>query len=84
MAKKKYNLIQIFGLKEGIFWKRTWTMHTKFNWIGKLSMFPIALLLISLAHYAFALMHFLFESFLFMVHKGQFQINLNKMRTQLS
>lgn len=81
---KKYNLIQLFGLKEGVFWKRTFTMHKKFNWVGKLSMFPIALFLISLAHYAFAVMHFLFECFLFIVHKGQFQINLNKMRTQFS
>jgi len=81
--KKNYNLIQIFGLKELVFWKRTYTMHEKYNILGKILVFPPTLLLIAIFHYAFAMMHFLFESFLFFVHKGQFKLNINKMNAQL-
>jgi len=80
---KKFNLMKAFLLKEGVFWKRTWLMHTKFGWISKFLVFPLALILISLFHYAFAFMHFGFECFLYVAHRGQFQINLNKMKNQL-
>jgi len=86
MKKKfniRYTLIGIFGIKECVFWKRTYNMHNKFNWVGKLSFFPISIILIAIAHYAFAFMHFLFETFLWIVCRGQFRINLNKMKTQL-
>lgn len=84
MGKKKFNLLIAFFLKESVFWKRTWTMHGKFNWFGKLTIFPISLLFLGIFHYVFAFMHFSFETFLWFVHRGQFNINLNKMRTQLS
>jgi len=75
IKKKSLNLIKVFGFKEAKFWKRTWTMKYRLNWIA----FAIALIFIALAHYAFALMHFLFECVLFVVMRPQFKANLNKM-----
>lgn len=84
MGKLKFNLMYVFLLKEVVFWKRTWQMHKKFKLAGKIFAFPIALLMVAIGHYAFAIMHFGFESFLWVVHRGQFKINLNKMKAQLS
>ena len=76
--KKSPNLIKVFGLKEKAFWKRTWTMRKKLSWVG----FGLALIFITVAHYAFALMHFLFECFLWVVMKPQFKANLRKLQLQ--
>jgi len=78
MTKKSLNLIKVFAHKEVKFWNRTWTMRKKLNLVG----FGIALLFITLGHYAFALMHFLFECVLFFVMRPQFKANLNKMYLQ--
>ena len=77
---KKTNLIKVFLLKEKKFWKRTWDMHKKFNWLGKLSVFLVSLIIITIAHYSFALMHFLFECFLWLFMRGQFKLNLIKLQ----
>ena len=74
----KTNLVKLFLKKEGIFWKRTWTMRKKLNWFG----FAIALLLITIGHYAFALMHFLFECFLWITWRPMFRANLQKLQLQ--
>ena len=78
--KSSRNLIKVFGLKEVKFWKRTWTMKQKMNWFG----FGIGLIFITVAHYAFALMHFLFECFLWIVMRPQFKANVNKMYSQVA
>ena len=70
------NIFKVFWLKEKKFWKRTWTMHTKFNWFGKIIVFIPSILLIGIFHYAFALMHFGFELFLSIVIKDQFIRNM--------
>lgn len=72
----KTNLIKIFFEKEKAFWKRTWTMKKKLNWIG----FIIAVILISIGHYGFALMHFLFECFLWIFWRAMFRANLQKLQ----
>lgn len=74
------NLIRVFGLKETKFWKRTWTMKDKMNWVG----FAIGLIFITVAHYAFALMHFLFECVLWAAVPSQFRANINKMYAQVA
>ena len=84
MKNQKFNLIKIFLLKEKVFWKRTWAMHTKFNWFAKFTAFPIALIVIAIFHYAFAFMHFMFECFLWIFIRGQFELNMRKMQKQLS
>lgn len=78
MSSHSTNLIKVFGLKEAKFWKRTWTMRKKLSWFG----FGIALIFLTPAHYAFALMHFLFECFLWVVMRPQFKVNLVKLQAQ--
>lgn len=77
-TNKSLNLIKVFVLKESKFWKRTWTMRKKLSWMG----FGIAIIFIAIAHYAFALMHFLFECFLWVVVRPQFKANIEKMYVQ--
>ena len=76
--KKSPNLIKVFYLKEVKHWKRTMTMRKKLSWVG----FIIALIFITAGHYAFALMHFLFECFLWLVMRPQFKANIRKLYAQ--
>ena len=75
----KLNLIKVFLLKEKKFWQRTWEMKNKIN----LFWFIIAIILISIGHYAFAFMHFLFECFLWLVARKQYRLNLYKLYKQV-
>jgi len=61
-------------------------MHHKFNGFMKFFPlgFPLALILIAVAHYAFAIMHFLFECFLFLVMRPQFKTNMVKLQAQVA
>ena len=61
-------------MKEKIFWRRTIQMKNKLNFFW----FILAVLLISIGHYAFALMHILFESYLWIIRSDQFKKNLEK------
>lgn len=76
--QKSLSLIKVFILKEKDFWKRTWTMRKKSGWLG----FIIAIPFLTIAHYAFALMHFLFECFLWLTMKPQFRSNMKKFQLQ--
>jgi len=78
--KKSLSLIRVFGLKEAQHWRRTWTMRKKLSWVG----FIIALIFITVGHYIFALMHFLFECFLWIVMRPQFKINMEKLQAQVT
>ena len=71
---KQLNLIKAFAFKEKVFWKRTWGM-TKRSWIA----FILAIPFITIAHYAFALMHFGFEFVLWVFRSPQFEVNLQRM-----
>ena len=77
--KKSPNLIRVFLLKEKVFWKRTWTMRKRLSWFG----FAIGIIFIALFHYAFALMHFLFECFLWLAMRPQFKANMRKLELQV-
>lgn len=77
--QKSLNLIRIFLLKEKVFWKRTWEMRKKAGWLG----FLIAIPLLTVAHYAFALMHFLFECFLWITMRAQYRENIKKLQVQI-
>ena len=48
---------------------------------SKFVSYPIMVIIISFFHYCFALMHFLFESFLFITNKNQFKLNLININT---
>ena len=76
----KPTLLSILWKKEKIHWKRIKQMFSKFNgWVSKLSFGVIVAILVTLAHYAFALMHTLFELFLFVFMRDAFKANLQKM-----
>jgi len=73
----KTNLFKVFYQKEKLFWNRTREMkdEKEISFIG----FLIATVIISIGHYAFAFMHFLFECFLFVFFRKQFKSNLEKL-----
>ena len=77
--KNSLNLIKIFKLKEAHFWKRTLTMKDEVGWFG----FCIGILFITIFHYMFAGMHFLFESWVWLTNRNQYKQNLNKMYAQV-
>ena len=70
----KTNLLKVFFEKEKVFWKRTWTMKKRLNIVG----FIIGIILISIGHYVFALMHLLFECFLWLFWRPMFKANMQK------
>jgi hypothetical protein len=76
----KTNLVQILWKKEKIHWNRLGQMFKKFNgWISKLTFGLIVAILIIIAHYAFALMHALYEIFLWVFFRKAFRANLQKL-----
>jgi hypothetical protein len=68
-------LVKAMAIKERIFWKRTISMKKKIGWFG----FLIALVFITLAHYAFAFMTFMSEAFMWAIGSPQFKVNVAKM-----
>ena len=81
MLVQKNNLIICFLHKEGIYWRRMWNMKKKknANWIK----WGISTFFVTLFHYAYALMHFLFECFLYVFNRKQFTQNLDKLNHQI-
>ena len=76
----KTNYLQILWKKEKIHWNRTIGVFTKFNnWIGKLTIGLIIAIIGSVAHYCFAIMHTLFEMFLWVFFRRAFKANLQKL-----
>ena len=76
----KTNLVTILWKKEIIHWKRLGLMFRKFNgWVSKATFGLIVAILIIIAHYAFALMHTLYEIFLWVFFRKAFRANLQKL-----
>ena len=76
----KTTLLQILWKKEKIHWKRIKQLFGKFNgWAYKLTFGLIVAILVSLGHYAFALMHTLYECLLFVFARQAFKSNLQKL-----
>ncbi len=76
----KTSLAQILWKKELNYWKRVGAMFDRFNgWLNKATFGIIVVILVSIGHYAFALMHTLYECFLFVVANKMFKENLQKM-----
>lgn len=76
----KTNLFIILWKKEKIHWKRIGQLLKKFNGLAyKLSFGLIVALLVSIFHYVFALMHTLYEVFLFIFARQAFKANLQKL-----
>jgi hypothetical protein len=76
----KTTLLSILWKKEKIHWKRIVQIFSKINgWIFKLTFGVIVAILVTLFHYAFALMHTLYEMFLFVFARQAFKANLQKL-----
>ena len=80
----KTTLINILYRKEIIHWKRVKEMFGKFpNWTSKLTFGIIVIVLVTISHYLFAIMHTLFELFLFIFVRDAFKANLQKLSVNL-
>jgi hypothetical protein len=75
----KTNLFKVFFLKEKKFWERNWNIRKKLTWVG----FVICVLLLIVPHYAFMLMHFLFESALWIFKRTQFRENIKLLQNSI-
>ncbi len=76
----KTTLIAILWKKEIIHWKRVKEMFGKFpNWVSKLTFGIIVIALVTIGHYLFALMHTVYEIFLFIFARQLFKANMQKM-----
>ena len=76
----KTNLITILWKKEKNHWNRTFeTVNKVNNWVGKIAMGIILLTIGNFTHYAFAIMHTLYEIFLWLFFRKAFKANLQKL-----
>ncbi len=76
----KTSLLQILWKKEKIHWKRIKQMFGKFHgWLNKATFGFITAVFVTIFHYLFALMHTLYELFLFVFFRNAFKANLQKM-----
>lgn len=76
----KTNLITILWKKEIVHWKRIRQMFKKFNSIAsKITFGLIIAILVTIGHYAFAIMHTLYELFLYIFARKAFKANLQKL-----
>lgn len=72
-------LFWILWRKEINYWVRMWELRKKISTvIGKIISWPILCILITPFHYAFSLAHFLFETFLFVTDRKQFEYNIKE------
>jgi hypothetical protein len=77
---KKVTLLNILWKKEVNHWKRIGTMFEKFEgWLNKFTFGLLVAICVSLFHYIFALMHTLYEIFLFIFARKTFKANLQKL-----
>jgi len=76
----KTTLFSILWNKEKMHWKRIKQIFGKFNnWIGKISFGFVVVVLVTVFHYAFAVMHTLYEILLFIFTRETFKRNLEKL-----
>jgi hypothetical protein len=76
----KTTLFAILAKKEVIHWRRTQQMFKKFKgWPSKITFGLIVAIFITIAHYCFALMHTLYESFLYVFARKAFKANLQQL-----
>lgn len=80
----KPSLLNITIKKEIIHRKRMGKLFKDMTGIGGIFIaYPLLVIIISLCHYAFAIMHTLFEFTLFIFNRKQFKENMNKIYKQL-
>jgi len=76
----KTNLAQILWKKEIVHWKRINQLFKRINnWYIKLTYGILLMALLVIIHYAFALMHTLYEMFLWVFFRKAFKANLQQL-----
>lgn len=76
----KTTLIKVLWKKELIHWRRTKDLFKKFNgWLNKITFGLIVAILGTIFHYLFAIMHTLYEVFLYIFFRQAFRANLQKL-----
>ncbi len=77
-------LIKILWKKEGRHYSRLWKLNKRIhNIIGKAVAWPMICISVTFFHYCFAIMHFLFETFLYIFKRGQFRVNMTNLEKSL-
>jgi hypothetical protein len=80
----KITLVNILWKKELVHWKRLKQMFTRFNsFMSKITFGFIVAILITIAHYCFAIMHTLYEIFLWIFVRDIFKENLQKISLKM-
>lgn len=80
----KTNLFTILWKKEKIHWNRIGKLLSRFHgWLNKATFGLITAILVTIFHYAFALMHTLYELFLFIFARQAFKANLQKLSLKI-
>lgn len=74
----KYSkLIKVMLNKEALHYKRLGKcFHNIDTWSGKLIAWPLICIIVTFSHYCFAIMHFGFETFLYLFKRDQFNKNM--------
>ena len=81
---KKITLFSVLWKKEKFHWKRiSQLFKTTNNWVINLSINLIIAFLVSIFHYAFAIMHTAYEIVLFIFARDLFRSNLHKLAVKL-
>lgn len=76
--------VQVLWKKEGVHWKRMWTMLSKeFKGVTKIAGLLVAIIL-TIIHYAYAGMHTLYETALFIFNRKAFRANLMKLEISVT
>ena len=84
MKKKKITLAKILWMKEKIHWKRTGQIFKKYDTVALRYTFGVFVAVLGICiHYAFVIMHTLFELMLFVFARKAFKANLQKMALKL-
>jgi len=77
-------LLRILLIKESIHYKRLYKCLGDIHTVaGKIVSWPIICLVITFFHYCFATMHLLFETFLFLFKREQFNVNVVNLEKKL-
>jgi len=80
----KTTLLKILWKKECDHWKRINSLFNKFkDWPTKLTFGLIIALFIIIFHYMFALMHTLYELFLYVFYNKSFKSNLQQLSLKI-
>lgn len=78
-------LLKLMISKEKIHYFRLFALFPQCDgFVGKIIAYPIIFLLITFFHYCFAAMHFMFETYMYLFNREQFELNIAKLSNKLT